>query len=116
MLAWEEIGTQKCESFGAESRKIENGKSDKRLVAYVVRRKDAPITTGDLRRFLKNKLPEYMLPSVFVFMEVLPLNHNGKVDRDALPAPSQSRPDLEVPFAIARTPIEEVLADTGPRF
>ena len=60
---------------------------DKRLVGYVVSADSAP-TTGELRRFLQRKLPDYMLPAMFVFMESFPLTPNGKIDRPALPAPS----------------------------
>lgn len=58
---------------------------DQRLVAYLVPQGSAP-SVGELREYLKAKLPEYMIPSRFVFLERLPLNPNGKVDRRALPA------------------------------
>ena len=67
---------------------------DKRLVGYVVAA-DTPPTTGELRSFLQQKLPDYMVPGVFVFLEALPLTPNGKVDRRALPAPDMARPELE---------------------
>lgn len=57
-----------------------NGGSDKRLVAYVVPEGDKSFTTDELRGFLKNKLPDYMLPSAFVSLDSLPLTPNGKVD------------------------------------
>ncbi|MCC6498806.1 MAG: amino acid adenylation domain-containing protein [Anaerolineales bacterium] len=64
-----------------------------------------------LRDYLRTKLPEYMIPSVFVNLESLPLTPNGKVDRKALPAPSQARADLRAQYVAPRTPLEEELAD-----
>ncbi|WP_240940804.1 non-ribosomal peptide synthetase, partial [Planosporangium flavigriseum] len=61
----------------------ESGTGRKRLVAYVV----GAVNTADLRGFLGESLPDYMVPSAFVTLEALPLNSNGKVDRRALPAP-----------------------------
>jgi amino acid adenylation domain-containing protein/non-ribosomal peptide synthase protein (TIGR01720 family) len=82
----------------------------KRLVAYLVCNQEQTPTISDLRQFLKAKLPKYMLPSAFVFLEALPLTPNGKVDRRALPAPD-SRPELEVNFIAPRTPTEKILVD-----
>ena len=61
----------------------------------------------ELRKYLKEKLPEYMIPSAFVLLEALPLTPNGKVDRRALPAPERS--GLEKGYVAPRTHTEEVL-------
>ncbi|MBW4678521.1 MAG: amino acid adenylation domain-containing protein [Microcoleus vaginatus WJT46-NPBG5] len=82
---------------------------DKRLVAYLVT--DEQIKASELRSFLKEKLPEYMVPAAFVFLESLPLTSNGKVDRRALPAPDTARPELESTFVAPRTSEEKLLAE-----
>ena len=86
----------------------EDGNGDKQLVAYLAagssgRRREP----GGLREFLCRKLPDYMVPSTFVFLEKLPLTANGKVDRRALPVPSPER-KLEG-YRAPRTPQEEIL-------
>ena len=63
-----------------------------------------------VRNFLKEKLPDYMVPSAFVMLDALPLTPNGKVDRRALPDPDQSRPDLKGAFVAPRTHVEQLLA------
>jgi amino acid adenylation domain-containing protein len=83
---------------------------DRRLVAYVVSR--GPVQVVDLRNFLKAKLPDHMVPSVFVLVESLPRTPSGKVDRQALPAPDQDRPDLKNVFVAPSTPTEELIART----
>ena len=85
----------------------EDAPGEKRLVAYVVGEPSA----DELRRFLKAKLPDHMMPAVFVPIEALPLLSNGKIDRRALPAPERTRPELDKAFVAARTPTEEVLAE-----
>jgi acyl carrier protein len=83
---------------------------DKRLVAYVVASHEPTPTFSELRSFLKEKLPDYMIPSAFVYLDSLPLTPNGKVDRRALPTPDLERSRLETKFVAPRTPVEKVLA------
>jgi amino acid adenylation domain-containing protein len=82
---------------------------NKVLVAYIVPAKQPAPTVTVLRRALAEKLPDHMLPSVFVVLDALPLTPNGKVDRQALPDPGASRPELETPFVAPRTPVEKEL-------
>jgi amino acid adenylation domain-containing protein len=88
----------------------EDERGNKRLVVYVVHQPEQAFTITELRRFLEDKLPEYMVPAVVVQLEALPLTPNGKVDRRALPAPDTARPELEKPFVAPRTEVEEQLA------
>lgn len=80
-----------------------------RLVAYVVFRSGEKATVDELRKFLTARLPQYMVPSVFMPLEALPKTPNGKVDRRALPVPGRSRPALNTPFVASRTPLEKEL-------
>jgi len=88
----------------------EDTPGDVRLVAYLVLDGGAGRVASVWRRFLREKLPEYMIPSAFVRLDELPLLPNGKVDRRALPAARGARPELEGEFAAPRNQIEEVLA------
>ena len=83
---------------------------DRRLVAYIVHDPEPVPPVGELRRFLQRTLPDYMLPTVIVPLEFLPLAPSGKVDRRSLPAPDTARPDLEGAFVAPRTATEETLA------
>ncbi|WP_414584328.1 amino acid adenylation domain-containing protein [Scytonema sp. PCC 10023] len=84
--------------------------SNQQLVAYCVTRYQPAPTTTELRRFLLEQLPDYMVPAAFVMLDALPLTPNGKVDRFALPVPSKARPELEKAFVAPRTPQEQTLA------
>jgi len=81
--------------------------ADKRLIAYVVAANGHAPLPDDLRAHLKQHLPAYMLPAAFVILEKLPLNQNGKLDRQALPEP-QATPTA---FAVPRTDTERALAE-----
>jgi amino acid adenylation domain-containing protein len=86
----------------------EDRPGDKRLVAYVTGEGGVAAAGGELREFMKESLPDYMVPSAFVALDSLPLDSNGKVDRRALPAPEGREPSGD--FVAARTPVEEMLA------
>ena len=90
----------------------EDERGDTRLVAYVVAAGGASALPGTtaLRNHLKERLPDYMIPSAFVFLDALPLTETGKVDRKRLPAPDRARPELESDFVAPRTPTEERVA------
>jgi acyl-CoA synthetase (AMP-forming)/AMP-acid ligase II/acyl carrier protein len=86
----------------------EDAANEKRIVAYVVGDEARGATDYEMRRFIAERLPEYMLPSAFVLMEALPLTANGKVDRNRLPSPVADRPELGT-YVEPRTPLEEIL-------
>ncbi|HKG96468.1 MAG TPA: non-ribosomal peptide synthetase, partial [Pyrinomonadaceae bacterium] len=91
---------------------VVRGQENKRLIAYLIAEHNStPPSTTELIRFCGETLPAYMIPSVFVFLEALPLTPSGKVDRRSLPAPDQQRPSLERMFVAPRTPVEQSLAD-----
>jgi amino acid adenylation domain-containing protein len=86
----------------------EDASGNKYLCAYVVL--SADVETAGLRAYLSKSLPEYMVPSTFIVMKILPRTLSGKVDRRSLPTPGKTRDMIKGPFVAARTPIEEVLA------
>ncbi len=84
---------------------------DKRLVAYFI-----PAGTGvpsgpQLRAFLTERLPEHMIPSLFIQLQVFPLTHHGKLDYKALPQPSHGRPMMDQPFVPPRNQLEQRMAE-----
>ncbi|MEM1395547.1 MAG: phosphopantetheine-binding protein, partial [Cyanobacteria bacterium P01_H01_bin.150] len=81
--------------------------NDCRLVAYLVTHENTKPSVNELRGFLKQKLPEYMLPSAFIVLDALPLTPNGKIDRRALPAPDNQRPELTATFKPPQSEMEQ---------
>ena len=86
-------------------------RGDPYLTAYVVAAHGPLPAAGELRAFLKEKLPEYMLPSVYLVLDKLPLTPHGKVDRRALARSEGTARELDAPFVAPRNAIEEVLAE-----
>jgi amino acid adenylation domain-containing protein len=68
----------------------EDASGEKRLIAYLVSNAGAQIRSSDVREFLQMRLPEYMIPAIFVSLDALPANANGKVDRASLPGPTDA--------------------------
>ena len=83
----------------------DEARGQKRLVAYVVATTPSGPSLTKLRKQLAKKLPQYMIPSVFMYLDALPVTGIGKVNRQALPEPSQCRPNLDTPFATPRSPV-----------
>jgi amino acid adenylation domain-containing protein len=88
---------------------------EQRLVSYVVAQPAYAPTAVELRGFLKEKLPEHMVPTFFTLLDSFPLTSNGKVDRQALSALDRTQPESDETFVGFRTPIEEMLADMWAR-
>jgi amino acid adenylation domain-containing protein len=84
---------------------------EQRLVAYVSARAGTGLPTAELlRRYLRERLPDYAVPSQFVLLPSLPHTSSGKVNRQALPAPLAERPATQRPFVAPRTPLEQHVA------
>ena len=94
--------------FASRTRRDSPG--DPRLAAYVALKPGAAVTASQLRQFLKGKLPDYMLPASVVVLGALPHTASGKIDRRALPAPSENRQERQRSYAPPRTATEEQLA------
>jgi amino acid adenylation domain-containing protein len=82
---------------------------DKRLAAYVVSKRQSPLPISELREFLKDRLPDYMVPAAIVQLESLPLTPNGKIDRRSLPAPEAERQSDKV-YVAPQNELERVIA------
>ena len=93
----------------------EDNPGDKRLVAYIVANSELKTQDSELinnlRCYLKQKLPQYMIPSAFVLLESLPLTPNGKIDRRSLREPDTNTAEFESNFADPRTPDEQLIAE-----
>lgn len=93
----------------------EDRPGDKRLIAYFIPAASHALTGAELTRYVRDVLPNYMVPSAFVGLEAFPLMPSGKVNRRRLPAPGDSRPELSTGYVAPRNPIERELADIWGR-
>ncbi|MGB7293372.1 MAG: amino acid adenylation domain-containing protein [Thermodesulfobacteriota bacterium] len=89
----------------------EDEPTEKRLVAYLLLEGENPPAIGELRVFLMEKLPEYMVPSSFEMVNNLPLTPTGKIDRKALPEPETKRPEILQEYVAPRNLLEKKIAD-----
>ncbi|PZU94482.1 MAG: non-ribosomal peptide synthetase [Pseudanabaena sp.] len=83
---------------------------NKSLLAYVVAKPETELTANRLRNFLKENLPDYMIPAAFVVMDKLPLTPNGKVDKNALPSPEEQRSRVTDDYVMPQTEVERLIA------
>jgi len=88
---------------------VREERGDKMLVAYYTAGEEVP-SPGELRAFMRQRLPEYMIPNIFVHLEAMPLTPSNKIDRKALPAPDQTRA-VEVEYVPPSTETEIALAE-----
>lgn len=83
---------------------------EQRLIGYIVPQPGPAPVVSEISSFLRQSLPDYMIPASILILDAFPRTPNGKVDRRALPAPEGTRPDLEQVFVAPSTPVEKVLA------
>ncbi len=107
VLAWEGHPSQESADQMSETATTQPGK---RLVAYVVYHPEKALTSHQLYTFLQEELPAYMIPSLFIELEALPLTPSGKVDRRALPPPDEAHAQRSDTFVAPRNSVEEELA------
>lgn len=88
----------------------DDGRGDKRLVGYIVPAGDEMPSPVDLKQYLRDKLPEYMVPATYVRLDRIPLSPSGKVDRKSLPEPDSARPEMAREYIAPRTETETTLA------
>jgi amino acid adenylation domain-containing protein len=98
-------GVQSCTVLA-----VEETPGNKQLVAYAVPQPNKSLAAEDLKNFLKQTLPEYMVPSQFVFLDTFPLTRNGKIDRKALPAPTHANISAAHEYVAPSTETEKKVA------
>jgi hypothetical protein len=106
----ETVLTQHPAVGGAVTVARETSPGEKQLVTYVARRSGVELVVSEVRKFLRTKLPDYMVPSMFVTLDELPLTPNGKIDRRALPDPDSLNREMNGGYVAPRTPMESLIA------
>ncbi len=96
---------------GAAVTKWEQSPGSERLVAYIAANPATPELPGELAQYLRDKLPDYMIPSIFKLMDALPHTPQGKIDRRVLPAPDAWQAQLDDQYVAPRNATEEQLAE-----
>ncbi|MCA1636567.1 MAG: amino acid adenylation domain-containing protein [Acidobacteria bacterium] len=84
--------------------------AEKRLIGYMVSRAEEQPAVSEMREYLRERLPDYMIPGGFVWVERMPVTANGKLDRAALPEPEHTRPVIDKLFVAPQTELEAVIA------
>jgi amino acid adenylation domain-containing protein len=100
-----------CPGIETSAVVVEDSKTEKRLAAYIVLNAESNLTAGAVREFLRERLPDYMIPSVFVKVDTLPLTTHDKLDRAALPAPGEDNTLGDVAYVAPSGIVEERLAE-----
>ncbi len=85
--------------------------NDKRLVAYMIPNQNQKVSSSELRDYMKQKLPEFMIPSRVVPLDAFPLTPNRKIDRKALPTPGQVQIESEIAYVPPKNELEQTIAD-----
>jgi acyl-coenzyme A synthetase/AMP-(fatty) acid ligase/acyl carrier protein len=93
----------------AAVRAQEDGQGNMRLIGYIEHHPTRQLSITELRRNLSAVLPTYMIPSLFLYMDHLPVGPAGKLNRNSLPIPDDSRPDINTPLVLPRTSMEQIL-------
>jgi amino acid adenylation domain-containing protein len=98
------VGVRQCAVVAKE-----NGRGEKQLIGYIVPRSVGGVSAGEIRRYLEERLPDYMVPAAIVQIDAMPLTSNGKLDRKALPGAEFSAQKEN--FVAPRNAVEEILCD-----
>jgi putative pyridoxal-dependent aspartate 1-decarboxylase len=90
---------------------VRESADSQQIIAYIVAQKEQTLTITELQEFLSLKLPNYMIPNALLLLEALPLTPSGKINRKALPALDQVRPELEAVYLAPQTEVEKTIAE-----